>query len=135
VGQYYSVQLFGLDDRTPENVRLADYQDPNYALDVSSTFQMGDNVYVVGAFWASNTTQNIRMNLPTGNSGNLNALVVRQVPVVSIQTIGTKLQLTWPAGTLLQAPTLNGPWTTNANTSPCTITPAGPQMFYRAQLP
>ena len=136
VGQYYSVQLFGLDDRSGgETSRLANYQDPNYVLDVSGTFHMGDNVYVVGAFWASNTTENVKMNLPTGNAGNINALVVRQVPTVAIQAAGVSIQLTWPAGTLLQAPTLAGPWTTNANTSPYTFAPTEPHMFYRVQLP
>jgi len=38
---------------------------------------MGDNVYVVGTFTAANTTENIQMNLPTGNAGSINALVLR----------------------------------------------------------
>jgi len=137
VGQYYSAQLFALDDRTDssENNRLASYQDPNYALDVSATFHMGDDVYVVGTFWASNTVAKIQMNLPTGGSGNINALVVRQVPTVALQRVGASLQLTWPAGTLLQASAMSGPWTTNVNTSPYTFTPTALQMFYRVRLP
>ena len=135
VGGYYSVQLFGLDDRSPESSRLASYQDPNYSLDVSPTFTMGTNAYVVGTFVASSATMTIQMNLPTGNNGNMNALVVRQAPVVlSIQTVGSNLQLAWPVGTLLQAPSVTGPWTTNSATSPYTFTPSGPQEFYRVRV-
>ena len=80
-GEQYSVQIFGVDDRADaggvESNRLANFQDPNDAADVSATFKMGDNVYVVGTFTAANTTENIQMNLPTGNAGGINALVLR----------------------------------------------------------
>jgi hypothetical protein len=43
--------------------------------------------------------------------------------------------LTWSQGTLLQAPAVNGPWTTNsAATSPYTNAASGTQ-FYRLQIP
>jgi hypothetical protein len=43
--------------------------------------------------------------------------------------------LSWPQGTLLQAPTVSGPWTTNNATSPYIVNPtAAPQMFYRVQV-
>jgi hypothetical protein len=55
---------------------------------------------------------------------------------IDIQSIGGgQLQLTWPSGILLQATSLNGPWTTNSATSPYTLTPTGAQKFYRVQLP
>jgi hypothetical protein len=55
---------------------------------------------------------------------------------IGIQNIGGgQLQLTWPSGILLQATSLNGPWTTNVNTSPYTFTPTGAQKFYRVQVP
>jgi len=134
-GHYYSVQLFGLDNRSGSTARQANYQDPNYVLDISATFAMGDDAYVVGSFWASNATETIRMNLPTGNAGNINALVLREVPNLSIQKLGPSLQLTWRTGTLLEATSLLGPWTTNSSTSPYTTIPATPQKFYRVQLP
>ena len=84
-GQQYSVQLFALDDRNlggGESNRLASFQDPNDSADVSATFKMGDDVYVVGTFWASNTTESIQMNLPTGNNGSINALVLRSLSFV-----------------------------------------------------
>jgi hypothetical protein len=53
--------------------------------------------------------------------------------VLQLQPSGSNLILTWtPAvGTLLQAPSVNGPWTTNSATSPYMITPTGSQLFYR----
>jgi hypothetical protein len=45
---------------------------------------------------------------------------------------GGQLRVTWPAGTLLQAPTVTGPWTTNNATSPYTFTPTGSQKYFRA---
>jgi hypothetical protein len=56
---------------------------------------------------------------------------------ISVQPVGSNLQLTWSAGAmLLQAPSLTGPWTTNSlATSPHTVTPSAGQQFYRAQLP
>ena len=77
VGQAYSVQLFALDDRGANGLRQSAFQDPNDGADVSSTFAMGDNVYVVGAFIAPSADVAIQQNLPTGGSGNINAVVVR----------------------------------------------------------
>lgn len=45
---------------------------------------------------------------------------------------GGNLTLTWSHGTLLQAPTPNGPWQTNsAASSPYTVPVNSPQQFYR----
>ena len=79
-GEQYSVQFFALDNRSlggGESNRLANFQDPADDGDISTTFKMGDNVYVVGTFTAANTTESIQMNLPTGNAGSINAVVVR----------------------------------------------------------
>lgn len=48
---------------------------------------------------------------------------------------GTNLTLNWSGGILLQAPSLNGPWTTNNSAAPLTVNPhAGEsQMFYHVQ--
>ena len=54
-------------------------------------------------------------------------------PTLSIQAIGGgQVKVTWSAGSLLQAPSVTGPWTTNAATSPYTLTPTGAGTFYRA---
>ena len=87
-GHPYSVQLFGLDDRDTgaahESSRRAYFQDPYDPSNVSATFYMSNNVYVVGTFTASGLTQTLRMVLPGWNggefqlnNGNLNALVIR----------------------------------------------------------
>ncbi len=50
---------------------------------------------------------------------------------LTIQRIGTDVKLTWPQGTLMEADSVTGPWTTNTATSPYTNTPGGAQKFYR----
>ena len=60
------------------------------------------------------------------------------VPASATLTIapsGGNLMLTWPGGTLLEAPAVTGPWTTNsAAVSPYPITPTAAQKYYRVQL-
>lgn len=136
-GQTYSAQLFALDDRTGATARQSSFQDPNNANDVSTTFAMGDNVYVVGTFTATSTDMTIQQNLPTSGNGNTEAVVVRALTAPSpvITPSGSTLQLNWPYGTLLQATNITGPWTTNPASSPASITPTLPTMFYKIQLP
>ena len=137
-GHNYSVLLVGLDARQvgvagSASARLAYFQDPVVATDVSSTFQMGDNVYVMASFLARTTTQTIIEQLPTANNGNMNALVVYDLSAVvtppssphltGIQVSGTGLTLSATNGTpggswiLLQSANLALPlnqWQTNA---------------------
>jgi hypothetical protein len=61
-------------------------------------------------------------------------LTVDALPVISIQPAGGSLVLQWPAGTLLQATNVTGPWITNNATSPCTNPAIYPQLFYRVQV-
>ena len=138
IGQLYSVQLFGLDDRSGPSSRQSTYQDPNNANDVSAVITAGDNEYLVGTFTASSTDMTIQQNLLPSGSGSFSALVVRTLtpsaPV--IVRSGSSLQITWTAGTLLQATNITGPWTTNSSTpSTITITPTAPQMYYQVQFP
>jgi hypothetical protein len=51
---------------------------------------------------------------------------------IQIQRTGSQVTLTWTGSALLQSTAVNGPWTTNLNSSPYTFTPTG-KMFYRAQ--
>jgi hypothetical protein len=44
---------------------------------------------------------------------------------------GSNMQLSWPFGTLLESPSLSGPWTTNSATSPYQVAPTPPRKFYR----
>ncbi|HTI98396.1 MAG TPA: LamG-like jellyroll fold domain-containing protein, partial [Dongiaceae bacterium] len=65
---------------------------------------------------------------------NAQAVVV-SVPV-TLQSAwdGTNLILSWPAGKLLQAPAVTGPWTTTSAVSPYTVSPSD-TTFYRLQKP
>jgi hypothetical protein len=49
--------------------------------------------------------------------------------VLDIQRVGSNVQLTWPQGTLLEAPGVTGPWTTNSAPSPYTFSPTGTRFF------
>ncbi|HOB32158.1 MAG TPA: hypothetical protein PKH32_04680, partial [Verrucomicrobiota bacterium] len=84
VGRQYSVQLFALDGRggtlnPPAVARTSNYQDPADPTDVSATFAMSEFVYVVGTFYASNTTETIQQNLLNNGAGNFNCMVLRAV--------------------------------------------------------
>jgi len=69
-----------------------------------------------------------------GNVGITAATLARPVPInMTVSRSGSGLQLTWPYGTLLQATNVTGPWTVNGNASPYSVTPTGPQMFYRVR--
>jgi len=51
------------------------------------------------------------------------------------QTIGSNFDLTWLQGTLLQATNVTGPWSRASDaSSPYTVIPANPEMFYRVLL-
>ncbi len=138
VGEKYSVQIFAVDDRSvggSESNRLANYQDPADNADVSATFKMGDNVYVVGTFTASSSTETIQMNLPTGNNGSINALVLRALsftpasqpptvtanPASKVAFVGHPVQFTVTADSYVvptyqwQAGPVGGPYTNLQN--------------------
>jgi hypothetical protein len=141
VGQAYTVQLFGLDDRLGgASTRTATYEDGDNTSVVSATFAMGDDVYVIGTFTATNTTKTIIENLTTGN-GNINALVMRDAAAPSVTvsatlTGGNNLTITWPQGILLESTNVLGPWTTNSlATSPFMVnTTNGPQMYFKVKV-
>ena len=79
VGQQYQVQLFGLDDRVGNTGRHSTWQDPANPADVTISFKMGDNVYTLGTFTASNAVQTIQQNLTDSGAGNFNCMVLRAV--------------------------------------------------------
>ena len=55
--------------------------------------------------------------------------------VLTIEKVGTDVRLTWPVGTLQAATVVNGAYTNVPSaTSPYTIPPGGPQMFFRVQV-
>jgi hypothetical protein len=132
-GRRYSVQLFAFNDVAATD-RQANFSDANDLADVSQSFAMGDNVYVVGTVTATNTTQTIFLN---GDPGcYLCCVIVRALAATpAIQWSGSNLQVNWDYGTLLEATNLAGPWTTNAATPPYVFSPTNPALFFRTQFP
>ena len=53
---------------------------------------------------------------------------------LNIEKVGSNVRLTWPQGTLLEATSLSGPWTTNVNVSPYTFAPSEAKKFFRVKL-
>ena len=133
VDRRYSAQLFAFNDVAVTD-RQANFSDSNDAADVSQSFAMGDNVYVVGTFTATNTTQTISLN---GDSGcYLCCVIVRALAATpAIRWSGSNLEVNWDYGTLLEATNLAGPWTTNAATPPYLFNPTNPALFFRTQFP
>jgi Immunoglobulin I-set domain. len=70
---------------------------------------------------------------PTQVLNLYNAAFGDVVPPVTltITKIDNQVVLSWPQGTLLEAPELIGPWTTNSANSPFTNSPASSRKFYR----
>jgi len=134
-GVLYSAQLFALNDIAGSS-RQVNWSDPNDPADVSPSFAMGDNVYVLGTFTATNTTQSIQFNETQG--GYVSGVIVRQVPpapTLSLQRVGSSVVVTYANGILLQASSLSGPWTTNSTASPVTIPANGSRLFFRVRSP
>jgi hypothetical protein len=53
---------------------------------------------------------------------------------LTIQKVGANVQLTWPQGTLLEATTVTGPYTTNLAPSPYLFAPTGAAKFFRVKV-
>ena len=109
VGRQYSVQLFALDDRSLSpagSARTVNWQNPADSVNVSPTYSMADNKYIVMTFMASNTVQAIQENLLNSGYGNFNCLILRAVvPIAAPAGLTAKavstnqINLTWNAVT------------------------------------
>jgi Concanavalin A-like lectin/glucanases superfamily len=83
-----------------------------------------DEVAIFGSALSTDQINRLYLAAKTGISQDL-----------KITHSGSNVTLTWAQGTLLQAPSLSGAWTTNsAATSPYTVPAAGTQ-FYRLNMP
>jgi hypothetical protein len=134
-GQLYTAQIFAIND-TAGSLRQISFASTDPA-DVSAAFQMGDNVYVLGTFIATGSTQIIVQNEADGH-GYMSCVIVRHLlvpPSPTIQKSGSNLLLNWQIGSLLEATNLTGPWLTNTDPAPITIAPAAPRQFFRVQVP
>ncbi|PWU16452.1 MAG: hypothetical protein C5B50_13470 [Verrucomicrobia bacterium] len=61
--------------------------------------------------------------------------VISSIVTITAQEIpGGKVVVTWPSGTLLEAASLAGPWSTNNAASPYTNTISGPQHYFRVRV-
>jgi hypothetical protein len=95
VGRQYSVQLFALDNRSLSpagSARTVNWQNPADSINVSPTYSMADNKYIVMTFMASNTVQAIQENLLNSGYGNFNCLVLRAVMMPGTVTLGNLSQ-------------------------------------------
>jgi hypothetical protein len=104
-----------------------------------TSFVEGNNYVVFNQVLVTGTTLTGTWGPTDGKGyGSLNGVQLRYVgPAVTLHSTplaAGQFQLQWPQGTLLQAPTVNGPWTTNLSTSPYMVTPTAAQMFYRIQV-
>ena len=71
-----------------------------------------------------------------GNSTNCSFTVTVYAPTLTIQPVGTQIQITWPAGTLQEADEVTGPYVDMdpQPVSPYTFTPSGAQKFFRVRF-
>ena len=108
-GRRYSVQLFALDDRslTPAgSARTVNWQNPADSSNVSPTYSMADNAYIVMTFLASNTVQEIQENLLNSAYGNFNCMILRALVapaapagLTARAVSSSQINLTWDAVT------------------------------------
>jgi hypothetical protein len=69
-------------------------------------------------------------------AGKVSSLSFTGAPItLTMDKVGNNLRLTWPAGTLQSANSVNGPWTDLTPVSPLTVNPtAAASKFYRVRL-
>ncbi|HWH70356.1 MAG TPA: hypothetical protein VNT26_13300, partial [Candidatus Sulfotelmatobacter sp.] len=107
------------------------------ALPTQNTSFVESNTYVVfsNVLVTTNTLAGTWEPVTGKAYGSLNGAQLQYLgPAVSLtinRLPGGQVQLQWPAGTLLEASSLSGPWTTNAAASPYTPSAATGQKFYR----
>ncbi len=72
-----------------------------------------------------------------GSTGSLQQIVAPAIFTLAHKLVGGSMTLNWPAGgMLLEAPTLNGPWTTNTTgANSRVISPTNSMKFFRVLVP
>lgn len=135
---------------TPTNavVYMTDPANPNNLLSantaVANSVEAKTGTWYIGAdITGANRTFNGRIDevavfdysLTPSQIALLNSVGYAGAPVsLKIQLMGGQTVLSWGHGTLLQAPSAFGPWTTNTATSPYTNTLPSGTTFYRTIL-
>jgi hypothetical protein len=143
VGRQYSVQLFALDDRSLSpagSARTVNWQNPADSTNVSATYSMAGNSYIVMTFVASNTVQAIQENLLNPGYGNFNCLVLRTAgwnpppyfivePVNASGYLGNNASLSGAAAgdSTISSPAISYQWAGGPSGGPYTNLVEGPK--------
>ena len=88
-----------------------------------------DEARIRGATSSANWVWAEYMTVAANSSFQSYSSVSNSLVTLSFQVQGNKLILSWPSGTLLQAPSLFGPWSTNNAASPYTNIMSGSEYF------
>ena len=133
-GEYAKLTLDAPQMLSPNTTYAFLVDTANPFMEVNGT---NNNVYAGGT--AFNIAHNASSGAVTTYSGDHVFLATMTTQAastgdLSIRTVGSNLELTWTSGMLLEATNINGPWTTNLNTSPYQFTPTANQKFYRLLL-
>jgi hypothetical protein len=107
-----------------------------------TSFVEGNNYVVFNQVVVNNTTLAGTWGPTDGKGyGSFNGAQLRYVGPAPVAVtlnytplVAGSFQLKWSQGTLLEAPALTGPWTTNLNTSPYVVNPTAAQKFYRVRV-
>lgn len=119
--QYFDIKNYG------SSTDLTVYATSTNYTQLSITFTTGP----------TNTSAEVHMVHWSVGAGYCDDLAMTVAPPVtlSIRNLGKQVQVSWPAWTLMSAPTLNGPWTPVPGAvapATCTLTNSG-SMFFRAK--
>jgi hypothetical protein len=82
-GDVYGIEIFATDDRSGNGAPdLIDFQDPDDTNNISQSYLLGANDYILGMFVANATSQTINMQLPGLTAGGdiLDAAVIYSLP-------------------------------------------------------
>jgi hypothetical protein len=108
------------------DLHLGRFIDPNFYMHgTMDEARIQDGIVSPNWAWADYMT--VAQNTSFQNYSPVNSSRV----TLGVQLAKGQLILTWPTGTLLQAPALTGPWTTNNAASPYTNSVTGAKEFYR----
>jgi hypothetical protein len=113
---------------------FTNYADVNLGRFTDGSFQMHgivDEARIRSGISSPNWVWAEYMNVAQNSAFQSYGPAVTSLVTINAQLLGGKLVLTWPSGTLLQAPTVTGPWTTNNASSPYTNSISLPQQYYR----
>ena len=120
--------LSGADSTTPP-FSISGGGSFNLGYDQSGTMPISFSPTSIGAF-----TNTVVFSSNGGNSTNA-VTGIGVTVTLSIQIVGSQIQLTWPSGTLQSADQVDGQYSDiSGAVSPYLVTPSGAQQFYRVRV-